>query len=84
MDMPVDGISGPTQAPGTHRVSYSEGRSPLGKLAPGKYVLRVEAAREVGGREMVGIPFSWPVSGAASGSADGKRELGAVKLFMKP
>lgn len=84
MDMPADGISGPTQAPGTHRINYSEGAAPLGKLAAGSYTLRVEAVREVGGRESLSIPFSWPVANASTATAQGKRELGTVKLFLKP
>jgi hypothetical protein len=44
----------------------------------------VEAAREVGGREMVSIPFQWPPRKAMSGSAAGTKELGAVRLTIKP
>ncbi|WP_339822767.1 DUF2271 domain-containing protein [uncultured Parasphingorhabdus sp.] len=82
--MPAQGISGPTQAPGTHRVTLTNGRKPLGTLKAGAYKLRVEAAREVGGREMVTIPFSWSGKGSLNLSAKGKSELGAVSLSIKP
>ncbi|MBZ6379648.1 hypothetical protein B5C34_15410 [Pacificimonas flava] len=84
LDMPVDGVSGPTQGPGTHEVSYTEGRRPLGDLKPGKYTLVVEAAREVGGRETVSIPFQWPPQRAQTLSGEGDSELRAIKLTLKP
>ncbi|MFC3116742.1 DUF2271 domain-containing protein [Cellvibrio fontiphilus] len=77
-DMPVDGVSGATRAPGKHTVTFAEGKAPLGKLKPGNYVLMVDAAREVGGRELVKVPFTWPVT--AVQSATGKKELGEVKI----
>lgn len=82
--IPVQGISGPTQAPGTHRVTLKNGRQPLGTLKAGSYKLRVEAAREVGGREMVTIPFTWTGKGSLNLSAKGKSELGTVNLSIKP
>lgn len=80
LDMPVDGVSGPTQAPGTHTIDLSAEDGPLTELEPGDYQLIVEAAREVGGREQVSIPFSWPLAEDASPSAEGERELGKVTL----
>lgn len=78
IDMPVDGVSGATRAPGKHSVTFTEGSAPLGKLKPGNYVLMVEAAREVGGRELVKVPFTWPIAGVQT--AAGKKELGEVKI----
>ena len=83
-DMPVDGVSGATRAPGKHNVTFVEGKAPLGKLKSGDYVLMVEAAREVGGREVVKVPFTWPAKTAAEQSAKGSKELGEVKLTVKP
>lgn len=84
LTMPVDGVSQATQPVGTHTLSYSEGRNPLPKLAPGQYKLMVEAAREVGGRELVSVPFEWPAKQATSLSAQGSKELGQIKLDIKP
>ena len=81
-DMPVDGISGATRAPGKHVVTFAEGKAPLGKLKKGNYVLMVEAAREVGGRELVKVPFAWPAAGEQS--AKGGKELGEVVVTVKP
>lgn len=83
-DMPIDGVSGATRAPGKHTVTFPEGKAPLGKLKNGNYVLMVEAAREVGGRELVKVPFAWPVKAAADQSAKGSKELGEVKLTITP
>ncbi|AQT59957.1 DUF2271 domain-containing protein [Cellvibrio sp. PSBB023] len=82
LDMPVDGVSGATRAPGKHSVTFTDGKAPLGKLKRGNYVLLVEAAREVGGRELVKVPFSWPL--ASEQSAKGSKELGEVKLSLNP
>ena len=84
LSLPIDGVTQPTQPVGAHSLSYAEGKSPLPQLAPGHYKLMVEAAREVGGRELVSIPFEWPAKTATSLSAAGSTELGAVKLDLKP
>lgn len=84
LDMPVDGVSGPTRAPGQHVLSFEGETSPLAELAPGDYVLHVEAAREVGGRELVRIPFSWGGDAAQSQTVSGETELGAVTLTLTP
>ncbi len=83
-DMPVDGVSGATRASGKHALTFTEGKAPLGKLAAGNYVLMVEAAREVGGRELVKVPFTWPAKTTAEQSAKGSKELGEVKLTVTP
>jgi hypothetical protein len=84
LTFPVDGVTQPTKPAGAHALSFAEGKNPLPKLAPGQYKLMVEAAREVGGRELVSIPFEWPVKEATSLSAKGSTELGQVKLDLKP
>ena len=71
LKMPADGISGATRAPGTHKLALPT------DLKPGQYTLYVEAARETGGREIVSLPLNIP---AATGSASGKAELGAITL----
>lgn len=81
LEMPVDGVSGPTKAPGSHEIVLESDKAPLAGLPPGNYTLVVEAAREVGGREMVSVPFSWPIKGGAK-SAIGERELGRVSLSL--
>ena len=54
--------------------------APLASLAPGKYRLVVEAAREGGGREVVRVPFEWPAKSAQSLTGKGTSELGTVAL----
>lgn len=82
LSFPADGITGATKAPGTHKVSL--GADVLGgAMAPGEYTLLVEAAREVGGRELVKLPFSWPPKPGQSASAAGSTELGAVSATFK-
>ncbi|WP_370682325.1 DUF2271 domain-containing protein [Comamonas sp. GB3 AK4-5] len=83
LSLPIDGVTQPTKPVGAHALGFSEGKNPLPQLAPGSYKLMVEAAREVGGREVVSIPFEWPVKQAASLSAQGKSELGLIKLDLK-
>ena len=83
LSMPVDGLSGATRAPGEHSVQFPDS-SALGKLAPGEYNLVLEAAREVGGREQVKVPFVWPPKAATTTQAKGEHELGAVSVTVKP
>lgn len=82
--LPIDGITGPTKPVGTHQLRISDKQAPLATLAPGKYQLVVEAARETGGREVLRIPFEWPARAASSLSAKGEHELGTVALSLAP
>ena len=79
MRFPADGISSATRAPGRQTQRFAGNHRALRGLAPGQYVLVVEAARELGGREAVRIPFRWG-AGAQSGRAAGTTELRAVTL----
>ena len=83
LNMPVNGVSGATRAPGVQAIGF-DGKSALGKLPAGQYNLVIEAAREVGGREVVKVPFQWPPKGAQTGKARGTSELGAVTLAARP
>jgi len=84
LKMPADGVTSATRAPGTHQLAFTEGKAPLDKLKPGKYQIVVEAAREVGGREMLRLPFEWPPKAPQSIKAAGEHELGPVSLEIKP
>ena len=83
MSFPADGVTGATKAAGTHKVSLVAGKGALPALAPGNYKLMVEAAREVGGREVVTVPFTWNGSKATTATAKGASELGAVTVSIK-
>jgi hypothetical protein len=82
--MPIDGVSGATRPAGQHQLRFTEGKAPLGTLAPGHYELVVEAAREVGGREAQRIAFDWPAKAPAHLSAKGTDELGQITLDLNP
>ncbi|PQA86467.1 DUF2271 domain-containing protein [Hyphococcus luteus] len=80
-DMPVDGVSGPTRAPGAHEVTFDE---KLNDLAPGEYEFMIEAVREVGGRELLHGAVQWPPKEETTIRLEGGRELGPVILTLKP
>lgn len=80
---PIDGVSGPTRAAGPQRVSFKDGAGALTNLPAGDYALVVEAAREVGGRETVRLPFAWPARKGQTMRAAGTSELGAVSLTVR-
>jgi hypothetical protein len=82
--MPVDGVSSATRPPGSQTVAFSGAKAPLNALPPGSYQLVVEAAREVGGRELLRVPFDWPTSKPVSASAQGSSEFGTVTLTLTP
>src|SRR5690554_88285 len=81
LDMPVDGLSGATRAPGVHPVALD---GVAKHLEAGDYILNVEAAREVGDRELLSIPFTWPVADATRLTAQGDSELGLIELKLQP
>ncbi len=84
LNFPVDGVSGATKLSGIHQLSFSQGVAPLGDLPKGNYLLFVEIAREGGGREVVKVPFAWPVEKITSLRETGTVEVGAVKLDLNP
>jgi len=78
MTLPADGVSSATKAPGRHTVSIPAAR--LRDLPAGNYSVVVEAARELGGREVVRVPFVWGRANTAQ--AAGRTELGAVSVSV--
>jgi hypothetical protein len=82
LDLPMDGVSSPTKPPGKNTVKFDTSSGPIAKLPAGDYKLIVEASREVGGKELVQIPFKWAAGAEAAGAASGKEELGAVTLKL--
>ncbi|MEZ0231524.1 MAG: DUF2271 domain-containing protein [Methylophilaceae bacterium] len=82
--MPLDGVSGATRPVGEQTLNFTEGKEPLGTLPAGEYNLVVEAAREKGNREMIRIPFTWPVQKIDRAKGVGQQELGDVILELKP
>ena len=84
LDMPVDGLSGATRPVGAHDLRFSGDSAPLAQLQPGQYNLVIEAAREVGGRELLRVPVQWPPKAQQQATAQGEHELGAVTVQLKP
>lgn len=78
-DMPVDGVSGPTRPPGAHDVVFS-----VAGFAPGEYEFVIEAAREVGGRELLRAPVVLPADAESVFKIEGEHELGFVTINVKP
>lgn len=82
--MPIDGVTGATRPVGTHDIVLDASDPRLKDLAPGNYRLVAEAAREVGGRELLKVPFAWPPAAAQTLDAQGKSELGKLSLTLTP
>lgn len=84
LDLPVDGVTSPTRPAGVHTLGFAANAPQLAGLKPGSYTLVVEAVREVGGRELVKLPFTWPATAAQAARGQGGNELGAVSLVVSP
>jgi hypothetical protein len=82
--MPIDGVTGATRPAGEHVLNFKSTDKQLAKLAPGKYNVVIEAVREVGGRELLRLPFEWPGTQQQTATAQGKTELGAIALNVTP
>lgn len=83
LTLPADGLSSATRAPGEQQIAFATGKGALARLAPGSYQVVIEAAREVGGRELLRLPFVWPAT-AQNAQAKGEHELGKVALTLQP
>ncbi|AMN46569.1 hypothetical protein ACG33_05550 [Steroidobacter denitrificans] len=77
--MPIDGVTGATRPAGEHLLKFN-----VADLPPGSYHLAVEAAREVGGRELLRLPFTLPATDLQQIRAQGSSELGSVSLQVAP
>jgi hypothetical protein len=84
LTVPADGLTSATRAPGSHAVKVDAANPALKDLPAGEYQLVVEAAREVGDREVLRIPFQWPPAKGAAFNAKGEHELGAVSINVTP
>lgn len=80
LSFPIDGITGATKGPGMHTVDFDLSKA-FKNLPAGKYTLRIEAAREVGGRELLQIPLNLPLNSSELPlTVEGSSELGLVRL----
>ena len=79
----VDGVTGATRTAGEHAINLLDSKA-VNALAPGQYEVVVEAARENGGREVLRVPFEWPLKKAQSAKAQGQGELGTVAFDARP
>ncbi len=84
LDLPLDGVSAATRAVGVHRMSFQLDTTDQPDLAPGHYKLRIEAAREEGGRELIDLPFDWPATAPLTLNGQGGSELGAIRVTITP
>lgn len=84
LEFPVDGVSAATRPPGRHTLHFTAADAPLAGLPAGDYQLVIEAVREVGGRELLSLPFAWPPAVADTAAATGSSELGRVQLRLTP
>ena len=79
----LDTVARPTRAPGKYTAHW-DGKDDAGKpVAPGHYILHIEAAREKGGHTYQTVDLD--LGGAAGAKAlPGKDEMGAVDLRYGP
>lgn len=84
LSSPADGFSGATRPVGTHELVIKSGSSAIRDLPAGDYRLVVEAVREVGGRELLKLPFQWPADSTYKTFQQGSNELGRVQLTVQP
>lgn len=84
LELPIDGLSSATRPVGEHSLRFAADHPALQALTQGDYQLVVEAAREVGGRELVRLPFQWPVTDSITHEHSGSDELGRITLQLQP
>lgn len=70
LTLPVDGLSSPTRAPGTHRIGFKADAKPLTELAPGSY----SPGGRGGARSRRSRTAPRPLRMAAEGTGDARRQ----------
>ena len=80
-DLPLDGVSGATRRPGEHSIDLGDR---FADIPAGEYTLNVEAARELGGREVVSVPVTLPVASLQHQTAAGESEIEKIELTLEP
>lgn len=80
-DMPIDGVSGATKRPGEHSIDLGDH---FADIAAGEYTLYVEAARELGGREVLKVPVTLPVTSSQHQQDAGEHEIEKIELTLEP
>ncbi|WNO61984.1 DUF2271 domain-containing protein [Rheinheimera sp. MMS21-TC3] len=82
LNMPVDGLSGATKGPGQHTIQ-AQLSAALATLPAGEYRIMVEAAREVGGRELLQLPIKLPLTKSSFPlEVAGKAEIELIRLHF--
>lgn len=84
LTLPVDGVSGATRTPGKYTLTWDSQQRPLRDVPAGSYQIAVEVVREVGGREVVRVPLTWPAALEYSAQVSGQTEIGLVSLRVNP
>ncbi|WP_438863609.1 DUF2271 domain-containing protein [Neptunicella sp.] len=84
LSLPVDAITGATKTAGSYQVSFDSEALALNDLPAGEYQFYIEAVREVGGREVLSVPFTLPINHTQTLNVQGKKELGRIDLTIKP
>ncbi|SEI50156.1 Hypothetical protein SAMN05421831_10343 [Allopseudospirillum japonicum] len=75
----LDAFTGATRASGVHTLRWPLTQAPWRDLPAGEYILHLEVAREVGGREHVSLPFQWPLH--APLKVQGTHEISHLSLM---
>jgi hypothetical protein len=58
-ELPIDGVTGPTRAPGLNGVALLGSNPLLRDVSHGEYCVVIEAVREEGAHELVRVPIQW-------------------------
>ncbi len=82
--LPIDGISAATRPVGLHQLIFTDQTPPLANLPAGSYLLMVEVSRELGRRELLQFPFTWPAAQPETYTQQGQSEVGVVRLNLLP
>ena len=79
-EMPMDGVSGATRRPGEHKIDLD---SQLADVPDGQYMLYVEVARELGGREIANFPVNLPITEGTIQRIEGAQEIKTAVLILE-
>ena len=84
LEMPVDGLSSATRAPGEHPITFALDKAPVKDLAPANITWWSRPRAKSAAARLLRVPFQWPAKAADNPRSKASTSSAQVALDLKP